>query len=182
MNSRSSHQKVGQIMKYSNLGSGVSPCVGDVGDVGVGDVRPRKANLGRTLVTGLLAAVLVSTSSSSLAEEGAAEEVGKESGIGAAAAVSSLLYGPAKLLYATGGAIVGGLAYAFTAGDTEVAGKIFTRSLRGDYVITPAILTGNDTLEFIGRDLPDTTSPTASVAAAPPPPAYEDTEYDDLGW
>ena len=72
---------------------------------------------------------------------------------------------------------------AFTAGDTEVAKKVFTRSLRGDYVITPAILQGKESLEFIGRDLDDTPAPAASVASAAP--AYEDTttaDYDDLGW
>jgi hypothetical protein len=164
-------------MKYSRHGAGASPCVGDV--------RPRETTLGRMLVAGLLAAVLVTAPSMALAESDAAE-VSKESGLGAAAALSSLFYGPAKILYATGGVIIGGFAYVFTAGDTEVAKKVFTRSLRGDYVITPAILQGKESLEFIGRDLDDTPAPAASVASAAP--AYEDTttdytsDYDDLGW
>jgi hypothetical protein len=136
-------------------------------------------------VAGLLAAVLATAPSMAFAESDSAE-VSKESGLGAAAAVSSLVYGPAKILYAVGGMVVGGFAYVFTAGDTQVAKKVFTRSLRGDYVITPAILTGEDKLEFIGRDFDDSPAPAASVASAAP--AYEDTttdysaDYDDLGW
>jgi hypothetical protein len=177
-------------MKYSTNDSGVSPCVGDVrprssalemsSETTIGCGYGRECGRGRALVAGLLAAVLVAAPSLSMAEDSAAE-VGKESGLGAAAALSSLLYGPAKILYATGGVIIGGFAYAFTAGDTEVASKVFTRSLRGDYVITPAILTGDDTLEFIGRDIPaQTETPATAVAAAGP--VYEDTEYDELGW
>ena len=134
------------------------------------------------IATGLLAAVLVAAPSFAMAENKAGE-VSKESGLGAAAALSSLLYGPTKIIYATGGVIIGGLTWAFTAGDSEAAGKVFTRSLRGDYVITPAILTGDDSLEFIGRDLPEEKpAPTTAVASAAPAPAYEDTEYDELGW
>lgn len=160
-------------MNQLDNGSGLGPCAGDV--------RPRGTQFGRLLVTGLLAAVLVAAPSSMAMAENDAAEVGKESGLGAAAALSSLIYGPVKILYATGGVITGGLAYAFTAGDSEVASKIFTRSLRGNYVITPEILTGEETLVFIGRDAMEPSSaPTASVASATP--AYEDTDYDDLGW
>lgn len=164
-------------MKNSKYGAGASPCAGEV--------RPRETTLGRMFVAGLLAAVLMTAPSMAVAGSDSAE-VSKESGLGAAAAISSLFYGPAKILYATGGVIIGGFAYVFTAGDTEVAKKVFTRSLRGDYVITPAILTGEDSLEFIGRDLDDSPATTASVASAAP--AYEDTttdysaDYDDLGW
>ena len=164
-------------MKKSKHGADASPCVGEV--------RPRDTTLGRMFVTGLLAAVLVTAPSMAFAESDSAV-VSKESGLGAASAISSLFYGPVKIVYALGGVIIGGFAYAFTAGDTEVAKTVFTRSLRGDYVITPAILTGEDRLEFIGRDLDDTPAPTASVASAAP--AYEDTttdysaDYDDLGW
>ena len=154
-------------------GSGASPSVGDV--------RPRETKLAlgalsgrsthgtesrvrRIVVAGLLAAVLATAPTLSFAE-GKAAEVSKESGLGAAAAVSSLIYGPAKLLYATGGVIVGAFAYAFTAGDSAVAEKVFTRSLRGDYVITPGMLMGEESLEFIGRDIAETTAPAASAGS-----------------
>jgi len=119
--------------------------------------------------------------------ENKAGEVGRESGLGAAAAISSLVYGPLKLVYATGGLVVGAFAWAFTAGDTQVAEKVFTRSLRGTYVVTPEILLGEERLEFIGRDLGDGATRTENVASAsaatrPVPAPVEEPQYDELGW
>ena len=52
------------------------------------------------------------------------KEVSKESGLGAAAALCSLVYSPLKLVYAVGGLVVGSLAWVFTAGDTNVADMV----------------------------------------------------------
>ncbi len=142
----------------------------------------RRSRVGRFVLIGLLAVGLVAAPSMALARS-KASEIGRESGLGAAAALSSLVYGPVKLVYAVGGLIVGGFAWAFTAGDSEVAETVFTRSLRGSYVITPEILTGEERLEFIGRDLGEAEPPPAAVASAPPvTPIDEDTGYDELGW
>jgi len=81
-----------------------------------------------------------------------AEDTAAEAGFGALAAISSLIYGPAKVVYALGGAVVGGVAWVFSAGDNDVAIPIWTRSVRGDYVVTPQNLRGEEPLEFIGRD------------------------------
>lgn len=140
----------------------------------------------RSGVALLLALALIALPSAGLAENKAGE-VGRESGLGAAAAISSLVYGPLKLVYATGGLVVGAFAWIFTAGDTQVAEKVFTRSLRGTYVITPAILVGEERLEFIGRDLGNRSARTENVASASSatrsvPAPVEDPEYDELGW
>jgi hypothetical protein len=132
----------------------------------------------------VLALALIALPSAGLAKNKAGE-VGRESGLGAAAAISSLVYGPLKLVYATGGLVVGAFAWIFTAGDTQVAEKVFTRSLRGTYVITPEILLGEERLEFIGRDLgnrPARTENVASASSATRPVPVEDPEYDELGW
>ncbi|MFP6655251.1 MAG: hypothetical protein VCB25_06465 [Myxococcota bacterium] len=125
---------------------------------------------------GLMIIALVMAPSAALAEEKAIE-VAKEGGLGAAAAVSSLVYAPAKLLYATGGLMVGAVAWLFTGGDGDVAETILTRSLRGTYVITPEILTGEEPLDFVGRDADEVTSETDSVSEED-----DDSEYLDLGW
>jgi hypothetical protein len=138
--------------------------------------------LGRALLTALLALTMVAAPSIGFAE-GQAASTSKEGGLGAAAALSSLIYGPVKLLYATGGLVVGAFAWVFTAGDSQVAEKVFTRSLKGTYVITPQILVGEERLEFIGRDGDEVTSPPEAVAAVTTPgPAYDDSGYDDTGW
>jgi len=159
--------------------SGVSPTRGAV--------RPfsNRTGIARQLLTALVALALLGAPSVGFAGE-AARETGREGGLGAAAALSSLVYAPVKLLYATGGLIVGSFAWAFTAGDTEVAEKVFTRSLRGHYVVTPDHLTGERELVFIGRDVAGTSSgSTAHVASAAPvvaEPAPVETEYDEMGW
>ncbi len=75
-----------------------------------------------------------------------------EAGFGALAALSSLVYGPLKVVYATGGLIFGGFAWALSGGDRDVMNAVFTPAVRGDYVVTPAHLRGEKPLEFFGRD------------------------------
>jgi hypothetical protein len=102
-------------------------------------------------------------------------DMAKEAGVGFGSALVSLVYGPTKILYATGGVLVGGLAFLFSGGDSEVAQVILTPSVRGDYVVTPAQLRGQEEIEFFGRKpeyRPETQHASipaeADVAAAAP--------------
>jgi hypothetical protein len=70
---------------------------------------------------------------------------------GAGSAVASLVYGPAKVLYAIGGSIIAGCAYLFSGGDGAVASPIIDAAMRGDYVISPDMLRGERELHFIGE-------------------------------
>lgn len=144
--------------------------------------RPRTAGVRRLAVSLVLAVAMAGAPAVSFAD-GAAKETSREGGLGAAAALSTLVYGPVKLLYATGGLIVGSFAWAFTAGDSQVAEKVFTRSLRGTYVITPDHLTGERELVFIGRDVGEARpAATSAVASAPPAETLDESGYDDMGW
>ena len=93
-------------------------------------------------------------------------------------AVVSLVYAPLKLVYAAGGLLVGGLAYAFSGGDAEVANVVLTPSLQGDYVISPRQLTGEEPFEFFGRD-PGYRARSTHVAEVPVP---DDTGWEDETW
>jgi hypothetical protein len=75
---------------------------------------------------------------------------------------TTLLYGPAKVCYAVVGSVVSGLAWAFTAGNSEVAWPIFVNAAYGDYVVTPDHLRGERPLEFVGRDDASATAAAAS--------------------
>ena len=75
-----------------------------------------------------------------------------EAGLGAASAAASLIYGPAKLIYAGGGGLVAGMAYVVSGGDSQVAKPILDASMRGDYVLTPNHLRGERPIEFVGRN------------------------------
>ena len=61
---------------------------------------------------------------------------------GGTAAICSLFYGPAKIIYALGGSLVGGVAWVFSGGDSAVSQPIWDASLRGDYVVTVDDLAG----------------------------------------
>lgn len=100
----------------------------------------------RTLLAGSVAVVL-------FAGPAAAEEtVAREGGWGALAAVGTLLYSPAKVLYAGCGLIFGGIAWGLSGGDSDVLEAVITPAVRGDYVLVPAHVRGERRVEFFGRD------------------------------
>lgn len=125
----------------------------------------------RTIVSAVLCGFLVLAPASAFAED----SIGKSAGIGVGSAFASLVYTPVKLGYAFGGLLVGGLAWAFSGGDNDVAMVVLTPSVLGDYVVTPEHLSGDQNLEFFGRD-PKYASENLDVASAPPAPAEPD--YD----
>ncbi|BCA55406.1 conserved exported protein of unknown function [Nitrospira sp. KM1] len=70
--------------------------------------------------------------------------------MGAAAGLSTLIYLPLKAVFAIGGGIVGGLAYAFSGGNEQAAKSIWTTSMYGTYIITPEHLRGDRPIRFLG--------------------------------
>ena len=83
-------------------------------------------------------------------------------GYGAGAVFCSLLYIPFKLTYAILGGLVGGGTYLVTAGNTQAANTVWRSSLGGDWVVTPAMLQGQEPLNFSG---PTDTPPDAAQPA-----------------
>jgi len=99
-------------------------------------------------VTAMLAVLVLALQASPVRAE---ESGASEAGLGAAAAISSLLYGPIKIAYSTLGLVFGGFAWGLSGGDSEVLDAVVTPAIRGDYVITPSHLRGEKPVEFIGR-------------------------------
>lgn len=87
-------------------------------------------------------------------------------GYGAGALFCSLLYIPFKLTYAVLGGLIGGGTYLVTAGNTQAANTVWRSSLGGDWVVTPAMLQGQEPLNFSG---PTDTPPEATTAQAAVP-------------
>lgn len=77
----------------------------------------------------------------------------KEAVLQAASWLLTLPYGAAKVAYAIGGGIVGGLAWAMTAGNMEVGKSIWIPSMTGDYIVQPEHLTRQKPLRFLGARL-----------------------------
>lgn len=71
-------------------------------------------------------------------------------GLQAACWALTVPYGAVKMAYAIGGGIVGGLAWAITGGDMEVAKSVWIPSMTGHYIVQPQNLTGEKHLYFVG--------------------------------
>ena len=74
----------------------------------------------------------------------------EEAGLGVASALLTLPYGPAKIIYAGLGGIIGGATWVLTGGNIETAQAVWEPSFYGDYVITPDHLKGKTPLRFFG--------------------------------
>src|SRR5271170_676324 len=83
-------------------------------------------------------------------------------GYGVGALLCNVLYIPAKLTYAVVGGVVGGGTYLVTAGNSQAANTVWRSSLGGDYVVTPQMLAGQQSINFSG---PTTTPPPAAAPA-----------------
>ncbi len=140
-----------------------------------GDMAVSSKKCRRVVMTALVCGAIAVAPVSAMAGDDTEASMTKEAGIGAGSAVASLIYAPIKLTYALGGLIVGGLAWAFSGGDANVASIVLTPSLRGDYVVTREQLMGRREVAFFGRspeyrtgDDWDETPAVDDVAAAPP--------------
>lgn len=112
--------------------------------------RPRGgASACRAGVIAAVAAFVLQVAPPALADDAA---TAREIGIGVASGAATLLYCPVKLAYSAVGAVVGGLAYGLSGGDSDVAWAVLTPAVRGDYYVTPDHLRGEKPLEFFGRD------------------------------
>jgi hypothetical protein len=96
----------------------------------------------------LVALALLSAPLPGLAEERESTAYSGLTGVGAA--FCTLVYAPLKVVYALGGSVISGFAWAWTLGDTDVAGPILRSAVRGDYVVTPSHLEGRRDLRFVG--------------------------------
>lgn len=122
----------------------------------------RTIHCGRSLIIGVaLCMLFVASGGSTLAH---VEEIPErsssspsssssptEAGLQAACWMLSMPYGAAKVAYAIGGGIVGGLAWAMTGGNLEVAKSVWIPSMTGDYIVQPQHLTGEKYLYFVGE-------------------------------
>jgi hypothetical protein len=126
------------------------------------------------LATGLsILALSASNATTEVDPQGEApqQSLGSSAGYGVAAFLSNVVYAPLKLMVALGGTLVGGVAWAFSGGDAELADSIIRPSVTGDYVITPDHLRGFSAVELLG----------ASRRADGSHYGYEDGELPPVG-
>ena len=120
-----------------------------------------------TAVAGLVVMLMFAAPAQSRADDSEGLE---GAGMGAAAMLTTLVYGPVKLAYAATGGVVGGLAWLLTGGNNDVALPIIESAVYGDYYVTPAQLSGEESIEFVGRGSSDSgTVMSDGVPDAPAP-------------
>ncbi len=95
-------------------------------------------------------AALTLALSLSLSAAPARADFASDAGYGALATLANLFYMPTKILYSGFGALVGGLAYVAAAGDAEAARGVWSPTMGGDYVLTGAMLRGEEPILFVG--------------------------------
>jgi hypothetical protein len=110
----------------------------------------------RWMVAGLAIVLLAAPMSVSWAQDNTGHDqihsaTPTQFGIGAASVLLSIPYGVAKVTYAALGSVIGGFAYAFSAGDADAAKAVWMPSLRGTYVLTPDHLKGDKPIQFMGK-------------------------------
>lgn len=64
---------------------------------------------------------------------------------------ANALYVPAKVVFAGGGAVVSGVSYLVTGGNGRVSREIWDTSVGGNYLLTPAMINGEQPIEFAGQ-------------------------------
>ncbi|MBI2989029.1 MAG: hypothetical protein HYY45_19880 [Deltaproteobacteria bacterium] len=87
--------------------------------------------------------------------------VAEDLGYGVGSVLSSIFYSPFKITYAGLGLITGGLGFVLSAGNKDVALNIISPAVRGNYVVTPRHLKGEDPLIFVGPSAPEEPQQTA---------------------
>jgi hypothetical protein len=100
-----------------------------------------------------------------------------EAGLGLGSVAVSLLYTPAKLLYAGGGSLTAVTAYALTGGRKDVFWTIISPALRGTYVITPEHLLGQRQIVFMGPYPEDVAAQEGELASEPDPGETEPDSF-----
>ena len=109
----------------------------------------RSASRLRVAALGMVVALALAISPSTA--EPLEPSLATEGGLGAGAALASLVYAPLKIAYVTGGLALCSASWMWTWGDSGVSSEIYRASLAGDYVITPDHLIGKTDIEFSGN-------------------------------
>ncbi len=80
-----------------------------------------------------------------------------------------VLYVPAKVLVAGAGVLTSSLAYVVTAGDSDAFSAVWDSAVKGDYVLTPRMVEGKDSVHFAGMQPEEERADTTPIPAQPGP-------------
>ncbi|HXJ37498.1 MAG TPA: hypothetical protein VMS22_26015 [Candidatus Eisenbacteria bacterium] len=95
-------------------------------------------------------------------------EFAEDAGWGVLTVLANVGYMPAKIVYSVVGGLTGGFAYVCTGGDTETASNVWSPAMSGTYVLTPAMIRGEESIAFAGPMTPAAEAAADPVADAAP--------------
>lgn len=116
----------------------------------------------------------------SMPQAARAEEYPESAGWGVLAVFANLGYMPVKVVYGVLGGLTGSLAYVCTGGNFDTATNIWAMSLGGTYVLTPAMIRGDDPIAFAGGQSSTPADSTVSETSAPEPTAQRGRREETL--
>ena len=125
-----------------------------------------------TLIVAVMCLSLLPPGSALAEESSADDDNSEETGIEVASWALTVPYVIGKGAFALGGAVVGGLGYAFSGGNVNTAKAVWIRSIYGTYRIRPAHLRGEEPVHFLGQ--PDE---PPREAVPPPTPSTAETPH-----
>jgi hypothetical protein len=105
----------------------------------------------RIISVALVIVLVLATVGPAPAEED--RSYGPQAGWGFAAVGANLLYIPAKVTYVVVACVTGGLVYGLTLGNSRAVDAIFHPALGGTYVLTPAMMRGDEPIFFFGESI-----------------------------
>ncbi len=77
-------------------------------------------------------------------------------GLQAGSLLLTIPYGAAKITFALLGSVIGGFTFLLSFGNLGAAKAVWVTSMYGTYVITPAHLTGDEPVRFLGVEAEST--------------------------
>jgi hypothetical protein len=129
----------------------------------------------RTIVAAVVLGIVLGMAAPAAAEDD--NRFARDFGYGVGAFFTNLVYMPTKFVYATLGGVTGGFAYILTGFNFDVAKRIWVPSTGGDYVITPAMLKGDEMIYFSGETKEKYGSGAREEDLGDPKPAAAGTAY-----
>jgi hypothetical protein len=113
----------------------------------------------KRIFAGLLMLALVSQAAPGWASE---DSTWQQAGYGAGSVLGTLVYAPLKATFC----ILGGIGAGFTAiASPPTAGKVFGASCGGTWIITPDVVSGDESVQFVGSARGGRTVSMDAVAA-----------------
>jgi hypothetical protein len=160
MNNR--HQVEGELGKYP-IGSGQTRLI-----------EKWRRSVAVLLIVTFMGLTMIPSGSTLAEDQLSGTDSSEDTGMQVTSWLLSVPYCIGKSAFAITGAVVGGLGYLFSAGNSKTAQSVWTTSIYGTYILRPAHLRGEEPIHFLGKTDGDQSEPLprpverASVTSEPP--------------